>query len=100
MFDVPPFTDFYLLEFTLSGWCQIWQDKTYTELPAGSVAIVNPFQAFKKAWMPGARQLLLLIDKPSLVEREFLIAARRHRRIDHVTAVPPSRARGNGGAKA
>jgi AraC-like DNA-binding protein len=70
MFDVPPFTDFYLLQFTLSGWCQIWQDKTYTVLPAGSVAIVNPFLAFKKAWMPGARQLLLRIDK-RLVEREF-----------------------------
>ena len=51
MFDVPPFTDFYLLQFTLSGWCQIWQDKTYTVLPAGSVAIVNPFLAFKKAWI-------------------------------------------------
>jgi AraC-like DNA-binding protein len=70
MVDVPPFRDFYLLHFTLSGWCQVWQNKTHTVLPAGSVAIVNP-PAFKKAWMPGgARQLLLRIDK-RFVEREF-----------------------------
>ena len=68
MVDAPPFTDFYLLQFTLSGWCQIWQNKTYTVLPAGSVAIVNPFPGFKKAWMPGTRQLFLQIDK-RLVQR-------------------------------
>jgi AraC-like DNA-binding protein len=70
MVDAPPFTDFYLLQFTLSGWCQIWQNKTYAVFPAGSVAIVNPFPGFKKAWMPGTRQLFLRIDK-RLVQREF-----------------------------
>jgi AraC-like DNA-binding protein len=70
MVDAPPFADFYLLQFTLSGWCQIWQNKTYAVFPAGSVAIVNPFPGFKKAWMPGTRQLFLRIDK-RLVQREF-----------------------------
>ena len=70
MVNAPPFSDFYLLQFTLSGYCQIWQNNTHAILPAGSVAIVNPFLAFKKAWMPGARQLFLRIDK-CLVEREF-----------------------------
>jgi AraC-like DNA-binding protein len=70
MIDAPPFTDFYLLQFTLRGSCEIWQKKTHAVLPTGSVAIVDPFLAFKKAWMPGARQLLLRIDK-RLVEREF-----------------------------
>jgi AraC-like DNA-binding protein len=70
MIDAPPFTDFYLLQFTLSGRCEIWQNKAHSVLPTGSVTIVNPFSAFKKAWLPGARQLLLQIDK-QLVEREF-----------------------------
>jgi AraC-like DNA-binding protein len=70
MIDAPPFTNFYLLQFTLSGWCEIWQNKAHKVLPTGSVTIVNPFSAFKKAWMPGARQLLVQIDK-QLVEREF-----------------------------
>jgi len=39
-------------------------------LPAGSVDIVNPGQGFKKARLPGTRQLLLRIEA-RLVEREF-----------------------------
>jgi AraC-like DNA-binding protein len=70
MIDAPPFADFYLLQFTLTRNCEIWQNKAHQVLPTGSVTIVNPFSAFKKAWMPGARQLLLQIDK-HLVEREF-----------------------------
>jgi AraC-like DNA-binding protein len=70
MIDAPPFTNFYLLQFTLSERCEIWQNKAHTVLPTGSVTIVNPFSAFRKAWMPRARQLLLQIDK-RLVEREF-----------------------------
>jgi AraC-like DNA-binding protein len=70
MIDAPPFTDFYLLQFTLNERCEIWQNRAHTILPSGSVAIVNPFSAFRKAWLPKARQLLLQIDK-RLVEREF-----------------------------
>jgi AraC-like DNA-binding protein len=39
-------------------------------MPAGSVAIINPFRAFAKAWLPGTRQLLIRIDR-RLLEREF-----------------------------
>jgi AraC-like DNA-binding protein len=70
MIDAPPFTDFYLLQFTIREQCEIWQNKAHTILPTGSITIVNPFSAFRKAWMPRARQLLLQIDK-QLVEREF-----------------------------
>src|SRR5215471_7250394 len=59
----------YLLQFTLVGECDVWQG-THSPLPAGSVAIINPGRAFKKAWLPGTRQLLVGIDK-QLVEREF-----------------------------
>jgi AraC-like DNA-binding protein len=70
MVTAPPFGDFYLLQFTLSGRCQLRQDGRCTDLPAGSVAVINPFRAFAKAWLPGTRQLLIRIDR-RLLEREF-----------------------------
>ena len=70
MVTAPPFGDFYLLQFTLTGRCQLRQDGSCTDLPAGSVAVINPFRAFAKAWLPGTRQLLIRIDR-RLLEREF-----------------------------
>jgi AraC-like DNA-binding protein len=70
MISAPLLPGFYLLQFTLAGECHMWQQTHHSVLPAGSVAIVNPGQAFKKAWLPGTRQLLLRIDA-RLVEREF-----------------------------
>jgi hypothetical protein len=70
MVTAPPFGDFYLLQFTLTGRCHLRQDGRCTDLPAGSVAVINPFRAFAKAWSPGTRQLLIRIDR-RLLEREF-----------------------------
>ena len=60
----------YLLQFTLVGECHFWQGAHHCLLPAGSVAIINPGRAFKKAWLPGTRQLSARIDR-QLVAREF-----------------------------
>jgi AraC-like DNA-binding protein len=60
----------YLLQFTLVGECHFWQGTHHSVLPAGSVAVINPGRAFRKAWLPGTRQLLVRIEK-QLVEREF-----------------------------
>ena len=70
MINAPLLPDFYLLQLTLAGECRMWQQTHHSILPAGSVAIVNPGQGFKKAWLPGTRQLLLRINA-RLVEREF-----------------------------
>jgi len=70
MISAPLLPSFYLLQFTLAGECHMWQQTHHSVLPAGSVAIVNPGQGFKKAWLPKTRQLLLRIDA-RLVEREF-----------------------------
>jgi AraC-like DNA-binding protein len=72
MISAPQLPDFYLLQFTLVGECQLWQGTHHNLLPAGSVAVINPGRAFRKAWMPGTRQLLLRIAK-RLVEREFRV---------------------------
>jgi AraC-binding-like domain len=70
MVNAPQLRDFYLLQFTLAGECELWHPTHHSVLPARSVAIVNPGTPFRKAWMPRARQLLLRIDS-ALVEREF-----------------------------
>ena len=70
MISAPQLPDFYLLQFTLVGECHFWQGTHHSVLPAGSVAVINPGRAFKKAWLPGTRQLLVRIDK-QLVAREF-----------------------------
>jgi AraC-like DNA-binding protein len=72
MITAPLLPGFYLLQFTLAGECHLWQQTHHSVLPAGSVAIVNPGRGFKKAWLPGTRQLLLRIDE-RLVEREFRV---------------------------
>src|SRR5262249_21925880 len=70
MIPAPLLPNFYPLQFTLVGECHIWQGAHHSLLPAGSVAIINPGRAFKKAWLPGTRQLLARIDR-QLVAREF-----------------------------
>jgi AraC-like DNA-binding protein len=70
MVTAPQLRDFYLLQFTLVGECELWQQTHHSVLPTRSVAIVNPGTPFRKAWMPGTRQLLLRIDR-QVVEREF-----------------------------
>jgi AraC-like DNA-binding protein len=70
MVSAPLLPDFYLLQFTLTGACELWQGTHHSVLPARSVTIVNPGRAFRKAWMPRTRQLLLRIDR-RLVEREL-----------------------------
>ena len=70
MITAPLLPDFYLLQFTVAGACELWQGTNYSLLSAGSVAIVNPDRGFRKLWMPGTRQLLVRIDR-RLVKREF-----------------------------
>jgi len=66
----PPLGDFYLLQFTLAGRCQLSQGENSVDMPTGFVTITNPFRPFAKIWLPGTRQLIIRIDR-SLVGREF-----------------------------
>jgi AraC-like DNA-binding protein len=62
--------DLYLVQFTLTGSCELRQGRNSIHTPAGSVAIINPFQPFTKTWLAETRQLIIRIDR-HLVEREF-----------------------------
>jgi hypothetical protein len=72
MVNAPPFGDLYLVQFTLTGRCELRQGCNYIDTPAGSVMIINPYQPFGKTWLPGTRQLVIRIDR-GLVEREFRV---------------------------
>jgi AraC-like DNA-binding protein len=71
MVNAPPFGELYLVQFTLTGQCELRQGGRLINAPAGSVMIINPFQPFAKTWLPGTRQLIIRIDR-GLVEREFM----------------------------
>ena len=77
MVNALPFRDLYLVQFTLAGRCELRQGRNYIDTPAGSVAIINPFQPFAKTWYPGTRQIVIRIDR-SLVEREFRVLTGCH----------------------
>ena len=62
--------DLYLVQFTLTGSCELRQGRNSIHAPAGSIAIINPFQPFTKTWLPGTRQMIIRIDR-RLVEREL-----------------------------
>jgi AraC-like DNA-binding protein len=66
----PPFGELYLVQFTLAGRCQLRQGRNCVDTPPGSIAIINPFQPFTKAWLPETRQLIIRVDR-RLLEREF-----------------------------
>ena len=55
--------DLYLLQFTLTGTCELRQGRNYIHTPAGSVAIINPFLPFTKTRLPETRQLIIRIDR-------------------------------------
>jgi AraC-like DNA-binding protein len=88
MISAPMLPNFYLLQFTLVGECHMWQGTHHGVMPAGSVAIINPGRAFKKAWLPGTRQLLVRIEK-QLVAREFHAWTSGHDAGDIAFDVPP-----------
>jgi AraC-like DNA-binding protein len=69
MVTAPLLPDFYLLQFTLAGECELWQGGHHKLLPERSVSVINPGRTFRKMWTPKARQLLVRIDR-RLVERE------------------------------
>jgi AraC-like DNA-binding protein len=66
----PAFSDFYLVQFTLSGGCRLSQGHSCIDTPAGSIAIINPFRPFAMTVFPGTRRLMLRVER-HFVEREF-----------------------------
>jgi AraC-like DNA-binding protein len=70
MVSAPHVPDYFLLQFMLAGSCALKQGGRMYEMPAGSVAVINPCQPFTKSWSPDGRQLLLRIDR-TLLEREL-----------------------------
>jgi AraC-binding-like domain len=70
MVDAPHIPDFYLLEIMLAGNCSLSQGGRSLDMPAGSVAVINPRRPFTKFSSPAAHKLMIRIER-SLLEREL-----------------------------
>jgi hypothetical protein len=74
----PQVPDYYLLQFMLAGSCRLAQGGHSYDMPAGSVAVINPCRPFVKTGSPEGRQLMIRIEQ-RLVEREFQALTGRDR---------------------
>jgi AraC-like DNA-binding protein len=70
MVAAPYLPDYYLLEIMLAGTCTLAQGGRSFDIPAGSVAVINPNRPFTKCLSPAARKLMIRIER-SLLEREL-----------------------------
>ena len=70
MVDAPHLPDYYLLQFMLDGDCRVTQAGRSYDLPADSVAVINPRRPFTKSLSALSRKLLIRIDR-SLLDREL-----------------------------
>lgn len=68
--SAPALTDFYLLQFTLRGTCDIDCGTRRVTLAPGSILVMNPTQPYRKRWSADGRQLLVRIDK-TLIRRQL-----------------------------
>jgi AraC-like DNA-binding protein len=68
--SAPALTDFYLLQFTLRGTCEIDCGASSVILAPGSILVMNPTRPYRKHWSADCRQLLVRIDK-TLLRRQL-----------------------------
>jgi AraC-like DNA-binding protein len=64
--EAPPLLDFYLLQFTLRGCCEIVQRGRSLCLAAGTAAVVNPDCDYAKRWSQDAVQLIVRVSRSRL----------------------------------
>ncbi|MBI3707141.1 MAG: AraC family transcriptional regulator [Proteobacteria bacterium] len=74
--DAPALTDFYLLQFTLRGECEIVCGARAVTLRRGSLLVMNPVRPYRKRWSADCRQLIVRIEK-TLLQRRLAAALGR-----------------------
>lgn len=60
--EAPALADFYLLQFTVHGTCEIACGPQTTVLKPGSILVANPTRPYRKHWGPDCRQLIVRIE--------------------------------------
>lgn len=68
--EAPALTDFYLLQFTLRGVCEIRCGADRLLLPRGTLLVMNPTRPYHKRWSADCQQLIIRIEK-ELIERQL-----------------------------
>lgn len=66
----PHLPDCYILELMLAGDCRLTQGGRSFDIPAGSVAVINPCRPFTKHSSAASRKLMIRIER-GLLEREL-----------------------------
>jgi AraC-like DNA-binding protein len=66
----PALADFYLLQFTLEGTCEVRCGTRAAALPAGTLLVVNPSRPYEKRWGADCRQLIVRLDR-AVLERQL-----------------------------
>ena len=62
----PALLDFYMLQFTLRGCCEITQRRRSLCLPAGTAAVINPDCGYVKRWSEDAVQVIVRVSRARL----------------------------------
>lgn len=71
--EAPALGDFYLLQFTLRGACEIACGRDSVVLPRGRMLVMNPTRPYAKRWSADCRQLIVRLDK-ALIDRVLAAA--------------------------
>lgn len=64
--NAPALVDYYLLQFTLRGRCEITQRGQPLSLPAGTAAVINPTCGYTKRWSQDAVQVIVRVRRERL----------------------------------
>ena len=66
LIEAPALLDFYMLQFTLRGCCEITQRRRSLCLPAGTAAVINPDCRYTKRWSEDAVQVIVRLSRTRL----------------------------------
>jgi AraC-like DNA-binding protein len=66
LIEAPALLDFYMLQFTLRGCCEITQRRRSLCLPAGTAAVINPDCRYTKRWSADAVQVIVRVSRTRL----------------------------------
>lgn len=64
--NAPALVDYYLLQFTLRGHCEITQRGQPLSLPQGTAAVINPTCGYTKRWSEDAVQVIVRVRRERL----------------------------------
>ncbi len=88
--NAPALSDFYLMQFTLAGACEIDCGADAVTLLPGSILVTNPTRPYRKRWSADGRQLIIRLDRALLEDHLARLIGHRPERAVEFTMRPVS----------